>query len=343
MHTLAFRGQYKPRNYGLRIISWLHLTHIHFKVNIMDATHYWPFAGQYSVWNTTVAALQFWRADLEPHILRITIELVYTAFFCSDSSQQLQNLPEDIPFSLFVTTLNNTFETELPQEDEGYESGSKSLNIYTPLRRAPRWYHVLKREILSFGFKTLFTTAEQQPVHSPQRSHSHVCHHLVFNSSDEESPERPSNPHLQHSSTPDSSLIHRRVEPPLPVQHHTSTPTTEQFFQDDTADEDFSTAPLDDDVWLEDPIPDIPLCIHDTSQLDHLCHYFCPYVNLNFEMDLPPAPALTAVDFGYDLMDLNDVSADLEDIMTMMSHEHILDLEYFSDCLDDSQIEHWFA
>ena len=65
--------------------------------------------------------------------------------------------------------------------------------------------------------------------------------------------------------------------------------------------------------------------------------------NFNFEMDLPPAPALAAVDFGYDQMDLNDVSADLEDIITMTSDEDIPDLEYISNCLDDSQNEHWFA
>ena len=37
-----------------------------------------------------------------------------------------------------MTTLNNTFKTELIQEDEGYDSGSESLNIPIPLRRAPR-------------------------------------------------------------------------------------------------------------------------------------------------------------------------------------------------------------
>ena len=26
----------------------------------MDAPQYWPFAQEYSIWNATVAALQFW-------------------------------------------------------------------------------------------------------------------------------------------------------------------------------------------------------------------------------------------------------------------------------------------
>ena len=38
--------------------------------------------------------------------------------------------------------------------------------------------------------------------------------------------------------------------------HHTSTLGTDGCFQDATAkEEDYSTAPLDDDIWLEDPVP----------------------------------------------------------------------------------------
>ena len=53
----------------------------------MDATHYWPFAMEYSIFNTVVAALKFWMADLEPQNLSNAIKQVYTAFFCSTSSQ----------------------------------------------------------------------------------------------------------------------------------------------------------------------------------------------------------------------------------------------------------------
>ena len=104
------------------------------------------------------------------------------AFCCTTSIQQLQNLPEEILLGCFVTTLNNTFEIELTQEAEDYESGSKSLVIPTPLRRVPRIYHILMREDLSFNPTTPLTRAEQQPVHSPQklRCHSPVCCHLVF-------------------------------------------------------------------------------------------------------------------------------------------------------------------
>ena len=157
----------------------------------MDTTNYWPFAREYSIWNATVRALQFWTADLKPHILSNAIECVYTAFFCSNSAQQLWNLPEE-------TTLNDTFERELTQEDKGYESRSKSLSIPTPHRRAPWIYHIFMTETLSCYPTTPLSTAEQHPEHSPRRfrRHSPVCHSLVFTSSDEESPVRTSDWHL---------------------------------------------------------------------------------------------------------------------------------------------------
>ena len=147
--------------------------------------------------------------NMECHSLSITIldhtsslsdaiEWIYIAFFYSNSAQQLQILPKEILLGCFMTILNNTFEIELAQEDEGYES--ESLNIPTPLRNLQRIYHISMREDLSFNPITSLTTDEQQPVHSPQRfrCHSPVCCHLVSSSSNEESPVRPSDPCLWH-------------------------------------------------------------------------------------------------------------------------------------------------
>ena len=116
---------------------------------IMDTTHFWLFAREYSVWNATVTALQFWTADLEPHILSDAIEWIYAAFFCNHSGQQLWNQPEEIIFGGFMTTLNDVFEWELALEDKGYESGSESLNISTPLCRTLHLYHLSGSENLS--------------------------------------------------------------------------------------------------------------------------------------------------------------------------------------------------
>ena len=65
-----------------------------------------------------------------------------------------------------MTTLNDTFERELAQEDDGYESGIESLSIPTPLRKAPWLYHISMSENLSFDPTTPLTTVEH-PDHSP--------------------------------------------------------------------------------------------------------------------------------------------------------------------------------
>ena len=95
----------------------------------MDPIDYWLMAREYSIWNTTVAALQFWRADLEAHILCSTIEQVHNAFFYSTSTHLLCQQSDEILFGHFVTILNATFDSKLTLENEGYESGSENFNI----------------------------------------------------------------------------------------------------------------------------------------------------------------------------------------------------------------------
>ena len=62
----------------------------------MNVTDYWPMAREYSVWNTTVAALQFWTADLKAHVLNSTIEQVYNAFFYSTSTHLLCQQSDEV-------------------------------------------------------------------------------------------------------------------------------------------------------------------------------------------------------------------------------------------------------
>ena len=95
----------------------------------MDPVNYWLMAREYSVWNATIAALQFWTADLKAHILSSTIEQVYNAFFYSTSTYMLCQQSDEVLFSHFVTTLNAALESKLALEDEGYSSGSKNFNI----------------------------------------------------------------------------------------------------------------------------------------------------------------------------------------------------------------------
>ena len=89
-------------------------------------------AREYSIWNAAVAALNFWTADLETHVLGSATEEVYKAFFYIPSVHTLCQISDEILFSFFMTTLNVAFEQKLALEDEGYESGLENYNIPTP-------------------------------------------------------------------------------------------------------------------------------------------------------------------------------------------------------------------
>ena len=92
-------------------------------------------AREYSVWNAAVAALQFWTADLETHILASTIDKVFNAFFYSTSTHLLYQQSDEILFSHVMTMLNATSESKLTSEDKGYKSISENFNIPTPLQK----------------------------------------------------------------------------------------------------------------------------------------------------------------------------------------------------------------
>ena len=102
-------------------------------------------------------------ADLEPQTISKAIEWVYTAFFGSNSAQQLRNISEEGLFGHFMNTLNDIFERELTLEDEGYESVNDNLNIPTPLHRTPCLYHISASENLSFDPATLLTHRTYSP------------------------------------------------------------------------------------------------------------------------------------------------------------------------------------
>ena len=46
--------------------------------------------------------------------------------------------------------------------------------------------------------------------------------------------------------------------------------------EDEDTEEHFPTVSLDDNVWMEEPVLERHLCIHENSQHD-LCPYLCPY------------------------------------------------------------------
>ena len=301
-HINAFSYPYIMRN--SKSLTSQQTSSFHLHISTVDTSQYWPFAWEYIIWNAAVTAVQFWMADLKPPIFSNTIACVHAAFFYSDITQQMHNLPEETLLSCFMTTLNATFETEFAQEDKGYKSQSENLYIPTPLCRTLRLYHVSTREAFSFNPADCGqspTTLEHREETSPHRYRccSSICYQLVFTSFDDETPVRHSGC-CHHSGTDPSSPVHRKARLPSPMHHNlchflTTTPTTEQsyiHFDDESTstEEHFPTEPLDDEVWSEDPTPDRSLCIHDGPHRPNLqCSYPCPYITTTFRMDLPPS------------------------------------------------------
>ena len=283
---------------------------------IMNATQYWPFAREYSIWNIAVTALQIWMADLDPQTYSNAIEWVYTALFCSNSAQQLKTISEEVLFGHFVSTLNNTFERELTLRDKEYKSGSESLNIPTPLHRMSCLYCISVSENSSFRPATPLT--HQAYSLQQQSSLNSVCHCLTFSNDDD--------------SSIDSSPLHGRTEQSSPVEHQMAHHLTTDSFQDvpseeeEEAEEHFPTAPLDDDVWMEEPVPDRHLCIHEQSQAHDLCPYPCLYSldQLHPTPKYAPAPQHMDLSNSFNFPDVMITTSD-EDIPRQ---EDFLDFEY---------------
>ena len=249
----------------------------------MNATDYWPLAREYLIWNATVAALQFWTADLEAHVLSGTIEQVYNAFFYTTSTHLLCQQSEEVLFGHFVTMLNAAFESKLALEDKGYESGSESFNIPTPLRWTPRICHVSSDKHISFDPSTPCSTATSQSHHKP------VQCQLSFSISDEE-----------ESSAVNISSTYSTTPPQNPMAFARQPPSKSIFtmcvdLEEDEEEEDFQTVTLDDNHWTTEEIPDIHLCIH-----EHLLpHSLCPY----------PCSSMDYTSTSYlDILDISDIS-----------------------------------
>ena len=84
-------------------------------------------------------------------------------------------------------------------------------------------------------------------------------------------------------------------------------------------EEHFPTAPLDDDILMDEPVLDRHLCIHEHSQPHDLCPYPCldnlDQVHLTLEYALAPQ-----------YMDLSDLFS-VPDVMTAASDKDISSLE----------------
>ena len=140
-------------------------------------------AWEYSIWNATIASLQFWTEDLDPVTLGIAKEHVYTTFFYTSTSHTLCQQSDETLFGHFIIALDAAFNQQLLLADEGYKSGSDTIDLPTPLQKTPCIHHISSMEHASFNPVT--TT----PCSTPQTPPRPVCRHLSFSSADNYTPD----------------------------------------------------------------------------------------------------------------------------------------------------------
>ena len=148
----------------------------------MDTADYWLMAREYSIWNAATASLQFWTEDPNPVTLGRATEHVYATFFYSSTSHTLHQESNETLFGHFVIALNTAFKQQLSLADEGYESGSETIDLPTPLCKTPH-IHISSMEHASFN--PVLTT----PCSTPQTPTRPVCRHLSFSSADNYTPD----------------------------------------------------------------------------------------------------------------------------------------------------------
>ena len=152
--------------------------------------------------------IQLWTADLDPVTLGKAIECVYTTFFYSPSSHTVHQQSDEILFGCFVITLNAAFVQQLSLADEGYKSGSDTIDLPNPLSKTPRFHHVSSMEHASFDPVPVTPSSTSQTPCRP------VCRCLSFSSADSYTPD--STPECSEDEEEDFQTV------PLDNEHWTS-------------------------------------------------------------------------------------------------------------------------
>ena len=157
----------------------------------METADYWPMVQEYSIWNAAIVSLQFWTEDLDPVTLGIASEHVYTTFFYTSTSHTLCQQYKETLFGHFVIALNAAFTQQLSLADEGYESGSDTIDLPTPLQKIPHIHHVSIMEHTSFNpvSTTPHSTVTITPHSTPQTPPRPVCRCLFFSSDNDLDPD----------------------------------------------------------------------------------------------------------------------------------------------------------
>ena len=192
----------------------------------METTDYWLMAQEYSIWNAAIASLQFRTEDLDPVTLGIATECIYTTFFWTSTSHTLCQQSEETLFGHFVIAVNAAFTQQLLLADEGYESGSDTIDLPTPLQKTPHIHHVSSMEHISFNpvSTTPHSTVTITPHSMPQTVPRPVCRCLSFNSNNNQDPDSTA----VYSDSSDDKEDFQRL--PLDDEHWTSEESPERTF-----------------------------------------------------------------------------------------------------------------
>ena len=145
-----------------------------------------------------------------------------------------------------VIVLNAVFTQQLSLADEGYESGSNTADLPTPLQKTHSIHYMSSMEHASFNLThtTPCSTATITHHSSPQTPSRPVCYCLSFTSDSSED-----------DQDPDSTPVHSDEE------------------------DDFQTVPLDDKHWTVKIVPERTFCIHENGLPNNICQHPCPYGN----------------------------------------------------------------
>ena len=120
---------------------------------------------------------------------------------------------------MFVIALNTAFTQQLLLGDEGYESGSDTIDLLTPLQKTPHIHHVSSMEHAPFNpvSTTPHSTVTITPHGTPQTPPRPVCRCLSFSFNNDQDPN--------------------------------STPV---YSDSSDEEEDFQMVPLDDELWTSE-------------------------------------------------------------------------------------------
>ena len=200
----------------------------------METVDYWLMAWEYSICNAAIASLHFWTEDLDPVTLVIASEWVYTTFFYTSTSQTLCQQSDETLLGCFIIALNAAFTQQLSLADEGYESGSDTIDLPTPLQKTPCIHHVSSLEHASFNLVTTtpHSTVTITPCSTTQTPPRPVCRCLSFSSDSDQASD--------------------------------STPVCSDSSDEE---EDFQMVLLDDEPWTSEETPERTFCLHEHGLL----------------------------------------------------------------------------